>query len=71
MGIISIRYFDYSCYYRMAVIAASHLPLSIVIVGVGEEDFSKNETLIELDADSKELKLDGHRAARDIVQVVP
>ena len=35
---------------QRAIIAASHLPLSIIIVGVGQEDFSAMEAL---DSDDK------------------
>lgn len=41
--------------------------MSIIIVGVGEADFSAME---ELDADSVPLVSGGRRAARDIVQFV-
>lgn len=52
-----------------AVIAASRLPMSIVIVGVGAADFSAMHVL---DSDSELLKsTDGRlQAARDIVQFV-
>eukprot|EP00898_Chlorokybus_atmophyticus_P000712 jgi/Chlat1/1641/Chrsp127S01948 len=51
-----------------AVIAASSLPLSILIVGVGDADFDMMETL---DSDKRRLRLpDGRQAARDIVQFV-
>ncbi len=51
-----------------AIIAASALPLSIIIVGVGDEDFSSMEFL---DADKRVLKSStGVVAARDIVQFV-
>lgn len=51
-----------------AVIAASALPLSIIIIGVGDEDFSSMEFL---DADKRVLKSStGVVAARDIVQFV-
>ena len=47
--------------------AASTLPLSIIIVGVGEADF---EAMEELDGDTVRLTApDGKVASRDIVQV--
>jgi hypothetical protein len=52
---------------KMAVIAASQLPMSIIIIGVGAEDFSAMEFL---DSDSKLLSHNGRTAARDIVQFV-
>jgi hypothetical protein len=52
---------------REAIVKASKLPLSIIIVGVGEEDFSSMEFL---DADKRALKHNGVLAARDIVQFV-
>jgi len=53
---------------REALVRASGLPLSIIIVGVGNEDFSRLEAL---DSD-KGLLTDGNgnRAERDIVQCV-
>lgn len=53
---------------KQAIIRASTLPLSIIIVGVGNADFS---AMNELDADTVPLVMDGVRAARDIVQFVP
>lgn len=54
---------------RAAVVAASHLPMSIIIVGVGEADFTDMEIL---DGDDGRLKSpSGEPAARDIVQFVP
>eukprot|EP01091_Cochliopodium_minus_P010033 TRINITY_DN2606_c0_g2_i1.p1 TRINITY_DN2606_c0_g2~~TRINITY_DN2606_c0_g2_i1.p1 ORF type:complete len:740 (-),score=227.23 TRINITY_DN2606_c0_g2_i1:64-2283(-) len=50
------------------VVEASTLPLSIVIVGVGNADFSKMEVL---DADDEPLKANGKYMSRDIVQFVP
>lgn len=48
---------------------ASTLPLSIIIVGVGNADF---EAMEELDGDTVRLTApDGRMAARDIVQFVP
>nr|CAD7440228.1 unnamed protein product [Timema bartmani]CAD7451996.1 unnamed protein product [Timema tahoe] len=51
-----------------ALVEASVLPLSVIIVGIGNADFSAMETL---DADTIALKSGGKRAARDIVQFVP
>ena len=46
----------------------SYLPVSIIIVGIGEEDFGKME---ELDADSQViLDKNGKAAGRDIIQFV-
>ena len=48
---------------------ASNLPLSIIIVGVGNADF---DAMDELDGDTVRLTApDGRMAARDIVQFVP
>lgn len=49
------------------MVAASRLPLSILIVGVGDEDFTNMEIL---DADKSLLQIDGMQAERDIVQFV-
>ena len=47
------------------VIQMSYMPVSIIIVGIGEEDFSQMEIL---DADTKVLTDDmGRAAARDII----
>jgi len=51
-----------------ALIRASVLPLSIIIVGVGSADFS---SMVALDSDGKMLSQGGKSAARDIVQFVP
>ncbi|EDQ89579.1 uncharacterized protein MONBRDRAFT_36908 [Monosiga brevicollis MX1] len=53
---------------KMAIIKASRLPMSIVIIGVGGADFSSME---ELDSDHQALSHNGMRAQRDIVQFVP
>jgi len=50
-----------------AIIAASNAPMSILIIGVGPEDFSSME---QLDADKKTLKANGETAKRDCVQFV-
>ena len=52
-----------------AVIKASQLPISIIIVGIGEENF---EMMDLLDSDDKLLtSTTGRQASRDIVQFVP
>lgn len=52
-----------------AIVEASRLPMSIIIVGVGNADFSAMEFL---DSDDKLLRSSwGDVAARDIVQFVP
>ncbi|CAN9506504.1 unnamed protein product [Ophioblennius macclurei] len=54
---------------RTAIVQASRLPMSIIIVGVGEADFSAMEFL---DSDDRLLAApNGDVAARDIVQFVP
>ena len=52
------------------IVRASSLPLSIIIVGVGSEDFSSME---RLDADVDPLYSQAHKKTmdRDIVQFVP
>ncbi|TKR60691.1 hypothetical protein L596_027899 [Steinernema carpocapsae] len=50
------------------IITGSSMPLSIIIIGVGNEDFTKMD---ELDSDDELLSLNGRRAQRDIVQFVP
>ena len=52
---------------KAAIINASHFPMSIIIVGVGDEDFSAMEAL---DSDDGLLKFNGRKACRDIVQFV-
>jgi hypothetical protein len=54
---------------KAAIVAASDLPLSIIIVGVGDADF---EAMKELDGDEVRLTSpdDGKAAVRDIVQFV-
>lgn len=54
---------------RAAIVAASHLPMSIIIVGVGGADFTDMEIL---DGDDGCLRSpSGETAIRDIVQFVP
>ncbi|KAI9292081.1 Copine-domain-containing protein, partial [Neoconidiobolus thromboides FSU 785] len=52
----------------MAIVDASTLPLSIIIVGIGNADFSNME---RLDGDDKRLSYFNKVASRDIVQFVP
>lgn len=51
---------------REAIVNASSLPVSIIIVGVGQADFDAME---ELDGDDVRLSSRGRVAERDIVQV--
>ena len=47
------------------IVVASHLPLSIIIVGIGNADFSMMD---ELDGDDVRIRnSSGHAAVRDIV----
>jgi len=52
---------------KEAIINASTLPMSIIIIGVGNEDFSAMEFL---DSDGQVLRHNGRAAVRDIVQFV-
>ena len=50
------------------LISASNLPMSVIIIGIGHEDFS---AMHQLDADNALLRTnDGRVALRDIVQFV-
>lgn len=54
---------------RNAIINASRLPMSIIIIGVGNADFTAMEFL---DGDDGRLRsMAGEAAMRDIVQFVP
>lgn len=53
---------------KHAIISASSLPISIIIVGVGNANFSRMD---QLDSDEFRLRVDGRFAERDIVQFVP
>ena len=57
-------------FYQHELVKASHLPLSVIIVGIGNADFSAMD---DLDADGTFLqsRIDGSKAVRDIVQFVP
>lgn len=52
---------------KYAIVNSCELPMSIIIVGVGNEDFSAME---ELDGDDKKLRAGNKVASRDIVQFV-
>ena len=52
---------------KKAIIEATGLPISIIIVGVGNEAFEKMD---ELDGDTNRLSSGGRVAERDIVQVI-
>jgi len=52
---------------KRSIIAASSLPMSIIIVGVGQEDFSAMD---DLDSDEELLRSGSLVAQRDIVQFV-
>merc|ERR1711892_747928 len=52
---------------KSALVSASGLPLSVIIVGVGNEDFSAMEIL---DGDNGRLQSHGKVAQRDVVQFV-
>ncbi|NXE91504.1 CPNE9 protein, partial [Menura novaehollandiae] len=53
---------------KEAIVTASALPMSIIIVGVGPAEF---EAMEELDGDEVRLSSRGRYAERDIVQFVP
>ncbi|BFZ10964.1 hypothetical protein BsWGS_14003 [Bradybaena similaris] len=53
---------------KAAIVGASILPMSIIIVGVGNADFTAMD---ELDGDDVRLSYQGRIAERDIVQFVP
>lgn len=53
---------------KLAIIEASDQPLSIIIIGVGDEDFTN---MHELDSDDSMLSSGKKVAYRDIVQFVP
>ena len=51
-----------------SIVAASYLPMSIIIVGVGNADF---DAMDALDAEDRLLQSGCNVALRDIVQFVP
>lgn len=51
-----------------AIVDAAYLPLSIIIIGIGNADFGKMEYL---DGDNGLVDSDGRKAKRDLVQFVP
>lgn len=52
---------------KHAIVDASTLPMSIIIVGVGDANF---DSMKELDSDNVRLSVDGKFAERDMVQFV-
>lgn len=58
--------FDFDFLLYETIVQASRLPMSIIIVGVGGDDFTAME---ELDSDRTRLFGGGRYAERDIVQV--
>ena len=50
------------------IIQAAHLPLSIIIVGIGNADFAN---MNKLDGDNGLYGMNGVKCPRDIVQFVP
>jgi len=52
---------------KQAIIEASHVPLSIIIIGIGVADFAD---MTDLDSDDRLLSAGGKTAVRDIVQFV-
>ncbi|ESO91350.1 hypothetical protein LOTGIDRAFT_228802 [Lottia gigantea] len=55
-------------YTKEAIVKCSALPMSIIIVGVGDAEF---DAMDELDSDNDRLSYRGNYAERDIVQFVP
>jgi hypothetical protein len=53
---------------KTAIIRASQLPMSVIIVGVGLANFA---SMVALDSDDNLLSHNGEKAVRDIVQFVP
>ena len=54
---------------RSAIVRSSYLPMSLIIVGVGQADFGAMDVL---DGDNGVLRdPQGHSCQRDIVQFVP
>ncbi len=51
-----------------SIINAAYLPLSIIIVGIGNADFTK---MVVLDGDEGLYNNRGDKAMRDLVQFVP
>lgn len=53
---------------KTAIVDSSHLPLSIIIIGIGNADFEKMDIL---DGDDGLWDASGRKAERDLVQFVP
>ena len=52
---------------KRAIIAAAELPISIIIIGIGEDDFARMHE--SFDVLAPPVQVDGKVAPRDIVQV--
>lgn len=52
---------------KAALVASSHQPMSVIIIGIGNADFSEMDAL---DSDKQMLSSFGQTAVRDIVQFV-
>lgn len=50
---------------NQAIIEASELPMSVLVVGIGPTTFT---SLTRLEEDTKKLSHNGHKTARDILQ---
>ena len=51
-----------------AIINAAYLPMSIIIIGIGNENFQQ---MVQLDGDEGLYNNQGVKAQRDLVQFVP
>lgn len=51
-----------------SIVASSRLPMSIIIIGIGNADFTNMEIL---DGDNGLIDCNGKKAERDLVQFVP
>jgi hypothetical protein len=67
-SVVAVPFLSFFCsmWWDYVVFQASGLPMSIIIVGVGGEDFAAMD---ELDSDRERLSSGGRYSERDIVQV--
>jgi len=52
---------------KVSIVAASRLPLSIIVIGIGNADFTNMNIL---DGDNGLIDSNGRKAERDLVQFV-